>query len=82
MVSDKAYTSLTAEEAAILIPNGAMVAVSGFTPAGATGDLLATDSAVPLDGAAWAHLSRASGTSSDQNTALQREPRARGPDLA
>ena len=26
---------LTAEEAAVLIPNGAMVAVSGFTPAGA-----------------------------------------------
>jgi len=31
----KTYTLLTAEEAASLIPNGAMVAVGGFTPAGA-----------------------------------------------
>src|SRR5208283_2978281 len=31
----KTYTTLTAEEAASLIPNGAMVAVGGFTPAGA-----------------------------------------------
>lgn len=34
MSSDKIYPRLTAEEAAFLIPNGAMVAVSGFTPAG------------------------------------------------
>ncbi|MGA7496149.1 MAG: succinate CoA transferase [Isosphaeraceae bacterium] len=30
----KTFTTLTAEEAASLIPNGAMVAVGGFTPAG------------------------------------------------
>jgi propionyl-CoA:succinyl-CoA transferase len=35
MASDKSYTILSAEEAASLIPNGALVAVSGFTPAGA-----------------------------------------------
>jgi len=35
MTSAKTYATLTAEEAAALIPNGAMVAVSGFTPAGA-----------------------------------------------
>jgi succinate CoA transferase len=35
MTTDKAYTALTADEAAALIPNGAMVAVGGFTPAGA-----------------------------------------------
>jgi succinate CoA transferase len=31
----KTYTTLTADEAAALIPNAAMVAVGGFTPAGA-----------------------------------------------
>jgi acyl-CoA hydrolase len=31
----KAYPTLTADEAAALIPDGAMVAVGGFTPAGA-----------------------------------------------
>jgi acyl-CoA hydrolase len=35
MATSKTYPSLTANEAAGLIPNGAMVAVSGFTPAGA-----------------------------------------------
>ena len=35
MAKDKNYPILTAEEAASLIPNGAMVAVGGFTPAGA-----------------------------------------------
>ena len=35
MTTGEAYTALTAEEAAALIPNGAMMAVSGFTPAGA-----------------------------------------------
>jgi acetyl-CoA hydrolase len=35
MATSKTYPSLTADEAAALIPNGAMVAVSGFTPAGA-----------------------------------------------
>ena len=35
MASNTKYPSLTADEAARLIPNGAMVAVSGFTPAGA-----------------------------------------------
>src|SRR6516164_9421701 len=35
MSSDKSYTILSAEEGASLIPNGAMVGVSGFTPAGA-----------------------------------------------
>ena len=35
MTIGKAYTTLTADEAAALIPNGAMVAVGGFTPAGA-----------------------------------------------
>ena len=35
MASDKGYTILSAEEGASLIPNGALVAVSGFTPAGA-----------------------------------------------
>ena len=35
MATNKTYPCLTAEEAAVLIPNGAMVAVSGFTPAGA-----------------------------------------------
>ena len=35
MATSKTYPSLTANEAAALIPNGAMVAVSGFTPAGA-----------------------------------------------
>ncbi len=34
MLIGKKYTSLTAEEAAALIPSGAMVAVGGFTPAG------------------------------------------------
>src|SRR5262245_33706435 len=34
MATNKTYPSLTADEAAALIPNGAMVAVSGFTPAG------------------------------------------------
>ena len=32
MATDKTYPSLTADEAAALIPNGAMLAVSGFTP--------------------------------------------------
>ena len=32
MATNKTYPSLTADEAAALIPNGAMVAVSGFTP--------------------------------------------------
>src|SRR5271165_7671624 len=35
MPANNTYATLTAEEAASLIPNGAMVAVSGFTPAGA-----------------------------------------------
>ena len=35
MTIGKAYTTLTADEAAALIPDGAMVAVGGFTPAGA-----------------------------------------------
>jgi hypothetical protein len=35
MATNKTYPCLTADEAAVLIPNGAMVAVSGFTPAGA-----------------------------------------------
>ena len=35
MAISKKYPSLTADEAAVLIPNGAMVAVSGFTPEGA-----------------------------------------------
>jgi hypothetical protein len=35
MTIGKTYPTLTAEEAAALIPNGAMVAVGGFTPAGA-----------------------------------------------
>ena len=35
MTNAKTYPTLTAEEAASLIPSGAMVAVSGFTPAGA-----------------------------------------------
>lgn len=35
MASDKSYRILSAEEGASLIPNGALVAVSGFTPAGA-----------------------------------------------
>ena len=35
MATNKTYPCLTAEEAAVLIPNGAMVAVSGFTLAGA-----------------------------------------------
>ena len=35
MAISKTYPTLTADEAAALIPNGAMVAVSGFTPAGA-----------------------------------------------
>jgi propionyl-CoA:succinyl-CoA transferase len=35
MTSAKTYTTLTADEAAALIPDGAMVAVGGFTPAGA-----------------------------------------------
>jgi propionyl-CoA:succinyl-CoA transferase len=35
MPANNTYVTLTAEEAASLIPNGAMVAVSGFTPAGA-----------------------------------------------
>jgi acyl-CoA hydrolase len=35
MTIGKAYTTLTADDAAALIPNGAMVAVGGFTPAGA-----------------------------------------------
>jgi len=35
MATSKTYPSLTADEAAALIPNGAMVTVSGFTPAGA-----------------------------------------------
>ena len=35
MATSKTYPSLTADEEAALIPNGAMVAVSGFTPAGA-----------------------------------------------
>src|SRR4051812_25802164 len=30
----KPYATMTAEEAAAMIPHGAMVAVSGFTPAG------------------------------------------------
>src|SRR3974390_3256999 len=34
MPANNTYATLTAEEAALLIPNGAMVAVSGFTPAG------------------------------------------------
>jgi len=35
MATNKTYPNLTADEAAALVPNGAMVAVSGFTPAGA-----------------------------------------------
>ena len=35
MANRNAYPTLSAEEAASLIPNGAMVAVGGFTPAGA-----------------------------------------------
>jgi propionyl-CoA:succinyl-CoA transferase len=35
MATNKTYACLTANEAAALISNGAMVAVSGFTPAGA-----------------------------------------------
>jgi propionyl-CoA:succinyl-CoA transferase len=35
MTNGKTYPTLTADEAASLIPNGAMLAVSGFTPAGA-----------------------------------------------
>jgi propionyl-CoA:succinyl-CoA transferase len=35
MTIGKTYSTLTADEAAALIPNGAMVAVGGFTPAGA-----------------------------------------------
>jgi len=35
MTIGKAYATLTADEAAALIPDGAMVAVGGFTPAGA-----------------------------------------------
>ena len=35
MKNGKTYPTLTAEEAASLVPNGAMLAVSGFTPAGA-----------------------------------------------
>src|SRR5215468_181569 len=35
MATNKIYPSLTADEAAALIPHGAMVAVGGFTPAGA-----------------------------------------------
>jgi len=35
MANNTKYPILTAEEAALLIPNDAMVAVSGFTPAGA-----------------------------------------------
>src|SRR5271165_1069862 len=35
MTIGKSYNTLTADEAAALIPNGAMVAVGGFTPAGA-----------------------------------------------
>jgi len=35
MANCKTFPTLTAEEAASLIPNGAMVAVGGFTPAGA-----------------------------------------------
>jgi len=35
MATNKTYPCLSADEAAALIPNGAMVAVSGFTSAGA-----------------------------------------------
>ena len=35
MLTKTVYQTLTPEEAAALIPEGAMVAVGGFTPAGA-----------------------------------------------